>query len=306
MLRRERKPICAAFMTAFVCALLLGSAGCSEVVKYASRRQQTGSRDKGIVLYIGGAGPIGHVGSLDIPAGLQYAGYEGFVEVFTWQGMTHAGDQINITRNREKAAELAAQIRRYKLEHPYQQVDIIALSAGTGIATFALEYLPEHIRVDNVVFLGCSLSSEYDMTRALRRIRGGLYVIHSCYDRILKDLVWYTGTVDRSSAARGVAGLEGMRLPKRLGRDTEAQYEKVHNVPYRWEFADTGYGGGHIDSTHREFIGTYVAPVFMGNPSKLLGTPKKKVQAQPGAKAPGASSQPSSRPAQTSRPADRQ
>ncbi len=274
------------------CLVVASGSGCSRFVRYVAEKQQYGTRDRGITFYVGGAGPIGHVGSFDVPTGLGEGGYPGYVEVFTWQGMTHAGDQMNLGRNREKAAELASLIRRYARSYPTQEINIIALSAGTGITTFALEYLPESIRVNNVVFLGCSLSSVYDLTRALRRVSGGLYVIYSPNDRVLRDIVWYTGTVDRRDAAQGVAGMEGFRLPAQIENDTRRLYEKVHNIPYRTEFASADYEGGHTDATERAFVRRYLARLLMGNPTPLLGVDREDADATRGP----ATSQPSTRP----------
>lgn len=276
------------------CSLLAGGSGCARMVQFVAEREQYGERAKGITFYVGGAGPIGHVGSFDVPAGLGEGGYPGYVEVFTWQGMTHAGDQMNLSRNREKAAELASLIRRYARSYPAQEINIIALSAGTGIATFALEYLPESVRVNDVVFLGCSLSSVYDMTRSLKRISGELYVIYSPTDRVLRDLVWYTGTVDRSDAAQGVAGMEGFRLPEAIQNDTRLLYEKIHNIPYRAEFAEADFEGGHTGATARRFVRRYLAPLMRGDPKPLLGSGGGATGVE---RAPaGTSSQPSSRP----------
>lgn len=275
-------------------AALIGACGCTQFVNFASGVRDQGDKRRGITYYVGGAGPIGNVGWIDVPGGLADAGYEGYVEVFAWQGLTHAGDQMNLSRNRDKGAELAASIRRYKRDYPTREANIIALSAGTGVATFALEALPEGVKVDNAVFLGCSLSSQYNMTRALKRVRGGLYVVYSYSDRILKDVVWYTGTVDRSSASEGVAGLEGFRLPPRPGPDTEVQYVKLHNVEYREEFADAGYKGGHIDSTSREFIARYVAGALMGRERELLGSPgRPEREPEPAHAVPGGAETPS-------------
>lgn len=246
-------------------------AGCSDVADLIISRQPEGDVEAGITYYIGGAGPIGNVGSFDVPAGLRDAGYPGCVEVFTWQSWTHAGDQINLARNREKAAELADRIRRYRRDHPTQPINIIALSAGTGIATFALEYLPEDIGIDRVFFLACSLSSRYDLTRALKRIRQRLYVLYSPHDRVLNTLVWYTGTIDRSTAKEGIAGLEGFYIPAVPRMDTLAQYQKVQNVPYRLEFTEVAYEGGHTDVTSRAFVRRYLAPALLGRDGRLLG-----------------------------------
>lgn len=273
--------------------LILGGTGCAPVVRYIAEARQAGEPGEGITYYVGGAGPIGNIGSWDVPQGLADAGHTGLVEVYTWQGMTHAGDQINLGRNREKAAELAARIKQYRREYPDEPVNVIALSAGTGIAAFALEFLPEGVGINRVIFLGCSLSSRYDMTRALRRITGGLYVLHSPRDRILRNVVWYTGTVDRSSAVDGVAGLEGFHLPSRIGSDTHAQYRKLHNVPYRAEFASAGYDGGHTDSTGRAFVRSFLAGVLADDDRRLLGV----LSPVPGdADSPGAGDTVASRP----------
>jgi hypothetical protein len=245
--------------------------GCTGPIGVIAKAWEGGDQEQGKTFYLGGAGPVGNVGSWDVPAGLSEGGYTGRVEVFPWQGMTHVGDQINLSRNREKAIELANRIMEYRRHHEDQQINIIALSAGTGVSTFALEYLPEGVNINKVIYLGCSMSSQYDLTRMLKRISGGLYVLNSPYDRILRDVVWYTGTVDKHDASEGVAGLQGFRPPGRAGPDTEVQYTKVHNVEYRDEFSLTGYEGAHTDSTKREFVRKYLAPVILGNDRPLLG-----------------------------------
>jgi pimeloyl-ACP methyl ester carboxylesterase len=243
------------------------------VMHFIAKIEEQGDKSQGITYYVGGAGPIGNVGSWDVPQGLVDGGYPGYVEIYSWQGITHAGDQMDLSGNRTKGADLADEIKRYRRFYPNQKINIIALSAGTGIATFALERLGENVKVDNVVFLGCSMSSEYDMTRALNRVGRGVYVMYSENDELLKNVVTYTGTVDRRSADEGIAGLVGFRRPSGARSDTDRMYRKLHNIPYRIEFMDAGYKGGHTDSTNRLFVAEYVAPVFMGKPEKLLGVP---------------------------------
>ena len=199
-----------------------------------------------------------------MPAGLQDAGYRGRVEVFTWQGISHARDQMSLERNRRIAPELTERIRQFAWQHPDRPINLIALSAGTGIVTFALEYLPEKYQVEEVVFLASSLSSEYDMTRALKRIGGGLHVFYSPHDRILRDFVKYSGTVDRAGLGDGVAGLSGFRRPEDAGPDARAEYAKIHNIGWRPDFALVGYEGRHMDATSRGFIREYVGEIVQG------------------------------------------
>lgn len=258
-------------LTCSLVLLAICNAGCSHIFGEIFSWQPHGNPSRGITYYVGGAGPMGNVGSFDVPGGLRDAGYSGDVRVFTWQTWLHAGDQLNISRNREKGMELAERIRRDQRLNPGARINIIALSAGTGIATFALEDLPERMPIDTVVYLGCSLSSRYDMTRALRRVTNRMYVLYSPSDGILKNLVWYTGTVDRSSSTDGIAGLEGFYLPVVVGRDTRMQYQKVVNVRYRPEFALSDYEGGHIDATARLFVRRYLAKAIMHEDARLVG-----------------------------------
>jgi len=264
------------------CLLPAWCAGCDGIYQLIVDRQPEGDGSAGAVFYIGGAGPIGNMGSFDVPAGLRDGGYRGHVEVFAWQSWTHAGDQVNLARNRQKAADLADAIKRYRRRHPKPPIHIIALSAGTGIATFALEYLPESTGIENVVFMGCSLSSKYDLTRALKRIRGKLYVLYSEQDMMLKDVVWFAGTIDRSSAEEGIAGLEGFYLPTSPHPDTLKQYEKVQSIPYRSEFRTAGYRGGHTGGTSPSFVRRYLAPALMGDDERLLGDdPERRFKSRP-------------------------
>ena len=246
--------------------------GCARIAHWVG---DSGDPRQGITFYVGGAGPMGHFGSYDVPRGMQDAGYQGRVELFTWQGVSHTRDQLDLEKNRRTAVRLREKIRNYKRLYPDQPINIIALSAGTGIATFALEVLPESVQIDNVVFLGCSMSARYDLTRALKRIRGRLHCVHSPHDAILRNVVALAGTVDRSSSTDGIAGLVGFSSPKQPGADTKAQYAKLQNIPYRTEFADSDYDGGHLDSTARAFIRDHVTRLVIGvegSESQPVGT----------------------------------
>lgn len=284
--------------------LFCSSAGCSNIVKFAvDKTQPRGIQREGVVYYVGGAGPVGNIGSFDIPRGLRDAGFRGVVEVYPWQSWTHAGDQLNIARNREKSAELADQIQRFRRQNPDSPIHIIALSAGTGIATFALEYLPESIKVDNVAYLGCSMSAQHDMTRALRRVRGRMYVLHAPGDVVLSNLVWYTGTVDRKESRDGIAGLEGFHHISSPYPDTDEQYEKLVNVSFRSEFRDAGYDGGHVSATTKTFVQFYLAPALMENDRRLVGVTRRAPYRSPflansrdGARTPAPSRSTASRP----------
>ena len=109
----------------------------------------------GKTYYLDGAGNLGF-GTAQVPGGLQKAGYKGDVEVFIWTiSLNPLIDQLNILGAAEAAGRrLAERIKDYKKRFPQNRVNIIALSAGTGVAVWACENLDSQSRIDNLVLLG--------------------------------------------------------------------------------------------------------------------------------------------------------
>jgi pimeloyl-ACP methyl ester carboxylesterase len=215
--------------------------------------------------FLDGAGNFGF-GKETVPLGLADAGYHGQVEHFIWT--TYWGpiyDQMSITHNRRKAAELARQIEAHLDLHPSGKVNIIALSAGSGVAVFALEVLGSDYRVDNVVLLSSSLSAEYDLTRALKHVRGGMYFFWSPDDPILKRLVPIVGSVDQEGSTPLAAGVAGASPPVRASRETMQLYrQRVHNVKWEPEILVGPVKYWHAGSITRSMIRELVAPIIVG------------------------------------------
>ncbi len=214
--------------------------------------------------FIGGAGPVGNVvGTFDVPRGLRAARYRGAIEVFGWQCVVGGTlrDMLDRERGAGEARRLAADIQQYLDQFPGRRVNLIALSAGTGIATWALEALPPTHRVGTVVYLGSALSRDYDLSRALARIGGRLHCFYSADDPLLRYGVPLTGAVDRSSPV--AAGLYGFARPSAADGPTQTVYaRRLRNHPYRREYAEYGYFGWHADSTSPRFIEKVVAPLL--------------------------------------------
>ncbi len=222
---------------------------------------------QGKTWFVGGAGSIGNVvGTLDVPRGLRQGGYRGAIEVFAWQSVVGDAirDQLDRPRNEEQARRLATAIEEYQNQYPGRPVNIVALSAGTGIAAWALEALPPGRRVQTVVFLASSLSKGFDLTPALARVEGNLYAFHSERDPLLRYGLFVTGSVDREFDH--AAGLVGFELPTGADDRTQALYAaKLRNRPYQEKWADYGYYGLHADSTAPDFIAHVVAPLLQGS-----------------------------------------
>lgn len=254
---------------------LFGLTGCAWLAPLGSQNQ---GAVFGKTYFVGGAGPLGEVvGTFSVPKGLREGHYRGAIEVYGWQAAVGGTlrDQIDRTRNEEQAAELARRIVAYERAYPGRRVNIIALSAGTGIAAWALEALPPDCRVGTVIFLSSSLSSRYDLTAALEHIDGRLYNYCSSKDPILRYGVPLAGTVDRSSDEMA-AGLHGIALPRDLDVHGRNLYRlRVRNRAWRPSYKRYGYQGLHTDSTSERFVEHVLTP--------LLGEPLNPPRRVPGA-----------------------
>jgi pimeloyl-ACP methyl ester carboxylesterase len=202
--------------------------------------------------------------------GLHEAGYPGACEMFTWQtGLGAVVDQdADVRYKREKAGELANRIREYRKDQPDAPVVLIGLSAGTAVAVFTAEALAEDCPLDTVVLLGASIGSNYDLTKALRHVRGKLYIFTSPNDGVLGLLMAATGTADRQPGS--AAGITGFIMPAGATAETRKLYaEKLVTITWTKEFERVGNFGHHLDNVNKDFIRTYVAPLVMGGKPPL-------------------------------------
>lgn len=223
---------------------------------------------EGYIFYCDGAGggAVLRNWGRGIHKGMRDAGYPGAGEMFKWQtGLGVAADQTaGVDYKRRKARELASKIEEYARANPGAPITLMGLSAGTAICVYALEALPEGCSVTNVFLFAGSLSSDHDLTAALTRVDRHLYVFSSENDAVLRFLVPLSGTADRESASAGTIGVEGVRLPPGAGDETRRQYARIVEIPWRAEFAQYGYDGGHTDSVNAKFVQAVVAPLVMG------------------------------------------
>lgn len=166
---------------------------------------------------------------------------------------------------RDRGRKLAAEIRRELAFRRDRPIHLIGLSAGTAVLVHTLESLPAGYQVHNVVLFGSSIRSDYDLTRALRRVGGRMYVFSSPHDRVLRSLVPALGTADRSYNATSVAGLGGFSVPRGTGPETRRVYAKITHVPYRPDFARHEHDGSHTGATKSAFVQRYVAPLLQGS-----------------------------------------
>lgn len=204
----------------------------------------------GKTFYLDGAGNWGF-GTHDVPAGLREAGYDGDVEIYLWTtSLMPLIDQWNIVGAKLRAQALSRRIADYLHAYPDNEVNVIALSAGTGVAIWAIEGLPDDVKVNNAVLLGSSLSSDYDVSEALSHMKGRIFVYYSAHDDVLAA-VRLVGTID---GKRGVdsAGLVGLKAPP-------DQTHRVVNIPWNRRYMAYGWTGAHTDCTRKDFVREVIA-----------------------------------------------
>jgi len=156
----------------------------------------------------------------------------------------------------EAEAKLARRLRKLVQDHRPARVDIVAHSAGCGVALGALRQIDRPI-VTSVVLLAPSVSPTYDLARSLAHVQGNIHAFHS--DRDTLFLSWRTsnfGTYDNVRAkAAGNAGFDLSALaPELRGRIVQHAYDPA------WR--ELGNDGSHDGPLAQAFVKRVVAPLL--------------------------------------------
>ena len=245
-------------LAATACGLALTVTGCMS--------SQPDFSSHGVIFYCDGAGGGGLTNwGPGVQKGLKDAGFTGTFDEFPWEtGLGVLADQTEaVSAKRAQARKLADQIKAYKAQYPGSPVHIMGLSAGTAIVPFAMEELPESVGVDTVVLLSGSLSSGYDLTKALRHVRGDMYVTTSPHDAILSGAVPFTGSADDKKVGDDVVGVHGCHLPPETSAETRRLYSKIVIIAWDPSFRQFGDAGGHTDTTNASFVQHVIAPLII-------------------------------------------
>jgi pimeloyl-ACP methyl ester carboxylesterase len=258
-----------------LCVLLAGCAGKWQFPDFGKRNaEQSYWQRYGKVYYLDGAGNLGF-GQSTVPKALRAQGFRGDVENITWTSYTGPlGDQMIRINAKFRAEQLTKKIIDYRRQYPDTPVYIIGLSAGSGVGVWAVENLPPNIEVNALVLLGSSLSTNYDMTKALTHVKDKVYVFSSPNDQILKTFIPVVGTIDGAFFVQP-AGIAGLFPPENISSEgLELYREKVVNIPWKPVFGRLGNAGGHTDGTSFRFLKYYILP-------KLLDIGNKSDNSQP-------------------------
>ena len=246
------------------CVALLANSGC-----VTAAHSSVSSKALGRVYYMDGAGGGGVLVNWGrgVQEGIRAAGLRTDYREFRWQtGFGAVADQQASNGYKRRAARrLAQDVVAYRRNHPTASVNLIALSAGTAIAAYALEELPDGCSVDNVVFLASSMSADFEFTPALAHVRDHVYVYTSTKDGVLNSLVPLTGTADRRFCGKDIVGLCGVHHPDQLAAEQTRQYDKIVHVPWTPAFDAVGNHGGHLGGVTPGFVCEHIAPTIRPN-----------------------------------------
>lgn len=184
--------------------------------------------------------------------GLRYAGLPHRVEHFRWQQGFRAtltfADLWRTAHHRASALRLAALIRAARRDHPGEPVHVMAHSAGTGVAAYALESLDEDEAITSAVFVGSGLSPEYDLTACLARCNAGILAVDSPLDCFFLGIgTCLLGSCDRRFGPS--AGMVGFR----------AEYPGLTRLRWRPAHIRQGWVGGHLSQASPWFVSRTLA-----------------------------------------------
>jgi len=195
--------------------------------------------------YLDGAGNWGF-GVGEAVYGLRKAGYKGQVSSFHWSlTMSPVADQILKPLSGLGSARLAGCITDYLKRYPNNEVNIIGLSAGAGVAIRAVEHLKPPCKINNIILLAASVSCQYDVRPALKNMRGKIYVYYSPDDAMLAGPVRVLGAFG-GGLGDDPAGLCGLHAPGAGGR--------VVNIGWHPRFEQYGWTGSHTSCTSEAFV----------------------------------------------------
>lgn len=247
-----------AVLLPLICLLLTAGRATAQASRPATRPATAAASPDWLLHLPGIAGETG----LDrrMLLGLRDGGYAGAIEVYDWTGVPGISALLARKHNEAQAAKVAEMVADRRRASPEARIVLTGHSGGTGILVWALERLPHDAWVDDVLLLSPALSPAYDLSAALRRVRGRAYAFSSPNDAIVLGAgTALFGTMDGRKVQS--AGLIGFERPPDAD---EAAYERLVAMPYDRAWMRYDNIGSHIGSMARPFAAGVLAPIVRG------------------------------------------
>jgi pimeloyl-ACP methyl ester carboxylesterase len=200
-----------------------------------------------------------------IARGLVDGGVRSAIEIFDWTTGVILLFLYHLRRSRrhkDQSEKIARRIVEYQREYPGRPVHLVGHSGGGAIAVFALECLPDDVKIASAILLLAGISPGYNLTRALAHVEQGIFNFHSRFDMFFLGLgTVVAGTIDGEHTVS--AGKVGFRLPAKLDEGELALYQqRLHQIPFRAAMIADFNFGGHMGVSNRVFVARHVAPLL--------------------------------------------
>ncbi|MBT3201412.1 MAG: hypothetical protein HN350_16045 [Phycisphaerales bacterium] len=197
----------------------------------------------------------------EICRGLNLGGVDSAIELYDWTSgvpLAFIWNLWSTQSNQRQASIIAERIARYQFNYPNRPVVLVGQSGGAAISAWTCESMRWGRKIDGVVMLAAALSPGYKLATALDSTERGIVNFYSSRDVLL---LWagtkIYGTMDgKHSTSAGNVGFA--ELPGKL---RPPEYDKLFQVPWRSEMAQTGHVGMHLTSGTARFVAHYVAPL---------------------------------------------
>lgn len=172
-------------------------------------------------------------------------------------------DHLDWGNIRDQARRLTVAVQSPQATSSKQKIYLVGHSAGCAVLLEAASQLPAD-SIERIVLLAPSVSTDYDLRRALTASRLGIDVFISQRDWVTLGLgMRVFGTTDRRWSA--TSGRVGFRRVDD-SQATKELYSRVHQHFWESSDADTGHSGGHYGSYEPEFVRRRVVPLLTADP----------------------------------------
>jgi len=248
-----RHPQAGAVYAALALIAITMTAGCIPNAEYVTEER----RRQGVVFILPGIEGIS-ANNVGIQQGLADGGVPFALRIYPWgfpvPGVGMLINQTDVVGNRNAGGRLADEIVAYQQAYPGRGVFLIGHSGGGGIAVFAMESLAGKAGakpIDGAFLVSASLSSDYDLSSALRMTRRGLVNIYNSLDTSLLGV----GTAVFGNVDGGHGDSTG-----RTG--FYSSYPKVYEMEITGEQYGT-IGDPHTIATSAAIVADYAPPWLM-------------------------------------------
>ena len=204
--------------------------------------------------------------------GLQIGGVADQAQLFDWLGRYRDVFAVMAyEHNRAAARQLAGILIARARQHPEQRLVVTAWSAGCAVTIWALEDLPKDVSVQSVLLIEPAVNPAHDLSRALRHVKGHLFVHQSIgdwFDLGLGTIVF--GTAD-GGAHCPAAGFVGFTRPPGASLDV---YHKLIPIPWRDTFIHQNDFGDHNSAMSQDLARETLAPILIDDLNGAATTEK--------------------------------